>query len=346
MRAATIETYGPPDTLRIAERPAPTPGPTELLVRVHASPVTQGDRRLRAGDFPGFMAVPGRLMMGLWGPRASVPGSMFGGVVLAVGAEVSAFAVGDRVFGASMDSAHAELLVIDHARAVAKIPEGVGFAEAAAVLFGAGTALPFLRDLGALQPGDELLVVGAAGGVGRYAVQVGRHLGARVTAVCSPGDVDFVRSLGAARVIDREEVDWLEEERSYAVILDTSGTLSFGRARRRLTADGRFLNLELSLTLIRDMLLTAFSRGQKARSTVVLDDQARIEEVASLLAAGAIRPTIGARFPLDQLVDAHAALERREVRGDVLVEPVSPPAPHLAANPGGGVFVKCKKTQG
>lgn len=331
MRAAIVDKYGPPETIRIAERPGPTPGPTELLVRVHASPVTQGDRRMRAGDFPGFMAVPGRLMMGLLGPRASVPGSMFGGVVLAIGGDVADFAVGDRVFGASMDSAHADLLVIDEAKAVARVPDGVGLAEAAAVVFGAATALPFLRDLGELQPGNELLVVGAAGGVGRYAVQVGKHLGARVTGVCSPRDVEFVRSLGADRVLDRSRVDWRDDEQPYAVILDTSGTVTFGRARRRLTDDGRFLNLELSLTLLRDMLLTGFSGGQKARSTVVLDDQDTIEAVAALLAAGAIRAAIGARFPLEQLVEAHAALERREVQGDVIVEPVAGEPSALAA---------------
>jgi len=323
MRAAIVETYGTPETIQIVERPAPTPGATELLVRVHASPVTQGDRRVRAGDFPGFMAVPGRLMMGLTGPRATVPGTMFAGFVLAVGDEVTEFAVGDRIFGFSMGGAHADLLVIDASKGVAHVPDGVRLADAAAVLFGAGTALPFLRDLGDLQPGDELLVVGAAGGVGRYAVQVGKHLGARVTGVCSPADVEFVRSLGADRVIDRSAVDWREDDQTWAVILDTSGTVSFGQARPRLTADGSLLNLEISLTLIRDMLLTAFSKGQKARSTVVLDEQEGVQAVAALLAAGALRATIGARFTLEQLALAHTTLEGREVQGDVIIEPMA-----------------------
>jgi len=329
MRAAIVETYGTPETIQITERPAPTPGPTELLVQVHASPVTQGDRRVRAGDFPGFMAVPGRLMMGVWGPRASVPGSMFGGVVLSIGAEVTGFAVGDRVFGASMHSAHADLVVIDEAKAVVKVPEGVALADAAAVQFGAGTAIPFLRDLGEVQPGDEVLIVGAAGGVGRYAVQVAKHLGARVTGVCSARDVDFVRTLGADRVIDRSVLDWEDDDATYAVIFDTSGTVTFGRARRRLRADGRFLNLELSLGLIRDMVLSGFGSGQSARTTVVLDAKENVEDVAALLASGAIRATIGARFSLDDLVLAHIALEGRGVQGDVMVEVA--PAARLAA---------------
>ena len=322
MRAAIIESYGAPDTIQIIDRPAPTPGPTELLIRVHASPVTQGDRRVRAGDFPGFMAVPGRLFMGVWGPRAEVGGSMFAGVVLAIGAEVTGFSVGDRVFGTSMDSAHADLLVLDESRSVVRIPEGIGMAEAAAVVFGAGTSLGFLRDLGELQPGDELMVIGAAGGVGRYAVQVGKHLGATVTGVCSGRDVEFVRSLGADRVIDRNTQDWTDEAPRYAVILDTSGKVTFGQARDCLTEDGRFLNLEITLGLLRDMLLTGFGSGRKARATVVMEGKGAVQTIAKLLETGALRAAIGARFPFDELVEAHKALESRQVQGDVVVEMV------------------------
>ena len=170
MRAAIVTTYGSPDAITLEERPVPAPGPTQLRVRVHASPVTQGDRRIRAGDFPGIMATIGRLAMGWSGPRASVQGSMFAGVVEAVGAEVTRFQPGDRVFGASMDSAHADHLVIDQDKAIARIPDGISFTEAAAVPFGAGTALPYLRDLGEVQPGQRVLIVGAAGGVGLAAV--------------------------------------------------------------------------------------------------------------------------------------------------------------------------------
>jgi NADPH:quinone reductase-like Zn-dependent oxidoreductase len=298
---------------------------------VHASPVTQGDRRIRAGDFPGIMATVGRLLMGWSGPRADVAGSMFAGVVEGVGSEVTRFQPGDRVFGASMDSAQAELLVIDSAKAVAHMPEGVSFADAAAVPFGAGTALPFLRDLGEVKPGQRVLIVGAAGGVGRYAVQVARHLGAQVTGVCRREQEELVRSLGAHAVILRGSTDWRETDGSWDVIFDTSDAFTLADARPRLTPEGRFLTLGLSTwSDVWDLLRSSTSSGKRARWTVVMNDQADMEEVAALLASGAIRPVIGARFPLEQLADAHRALEARTLNGDVLVD-VIPPTPQLVA---------------
>ncbi|MCB9762097.1 MAG: NAD(P)-dependent alcohol dehydrogenase [Alphaproteobacteria bacterium] len=324
MRAAIVNQYGTPDTIELAERPAPTPGPTELLVRVHASPVTQGDRRVRAGDFPGFMATVGRLLMGWSGPRAAVPGSMFSGVVEAVGAQVTRFQPGDRVFGASMDSAHAELLVIDHAKAVAHMPEGVSFTDAAAVPFGAGTALPYLRELGEVKPGQRVLIVGAAGGVGRYAVQVARHLGARVTAVCRRDQEELVRALGAHAVILRESTDWREADETWDVIFDTSDVFTFEDARPRLAPEGRFLTLGLSTwSGVWDLLRSSRSSGQRARWTVVMNSQADMEEVAGLLASGAVRPVLGPSFPLAHLADAHRSLESRAVEGDVMIDVIA-----------------------
>ncbi len=325
MLAAIVPTYGTPDTIALVERPTPMPGPTELLVRVHASPVTQGDRRIRAGDFPGIMATIGRLLMGWNAPKEPVPGSMFAGVVEAVGHRVTRFQPGDRVFGASMDRAHAELLVIDHEKAVAHIPEGVSHVEAAAVPFGAGTALPFLRDLGELKPDQSVLIIGAAGGVGRYAVQVARHLGGRVSAVCRRDQVELVRSLGAHAVIVRDDTDWRDVEDSWDVIFDTSDRFAFADAQPRLTPEGRFLTLGLhSWSGVWDLLRTSVSRGKKARWTVVMDDQANVEAVAGLLENGAIRPVIGPRFSLLQLVDAHRALEARSFDGDVMVDVIPP----------------------
>jgi NADPH:quinone reductase-like Zn-dependent oxidoreductase len=329
MRAAIVEKYGSPETIQLEERPTPTPGPTELLVRVHASPVTQGDRRMRAGDFPGIMGTIGFLMMGWTGPRATVPGSMFAGVVDAVGTEVTGFQPGDRVFGASMDGAQAELMVIDQAKAVARMPEGVSFADAAAVPFGAGTALRYLRDLGEVKPGQRVLVVGAAGGVGRYAVQIARHMGARVTGVCRREQADLVRSLGATDVILRKSTDWRETDQSWDVIFDTSDTVTFADARPRLAPEGRFLTLGLTTwSGVWDLVRSSFSSGKKARWTVVLDDQPNVQAVAALLARGAIRAVVGPRFSLERLADAHRSIEASSSEGDVIID-VIPPALEL-----------------
>lgn len=334
MRAALVQTYGSPETLTLEERPKPTPGPTELLVRVHASPVTQGDRRVRAGDFPGILALVGRLMMGWSGPRTTVQGSMFAGVVESVGDEVTRFQPGDRVFGASMAGAHADYLVLDEAKAVATLPEGIDFAEAAAVQFGAGTALAYLRDLGEVQPGQRVLVVGAAGGVGRYAVQIARHLGAHVTGVCRQPQADLVRSVGADELLIREHVDWRAVDAQWDVIFDTSDRFTFADARPRLTPEGRFLTLGLSTwSGAWDLLRSRFGGGPKARWMVVLDDQAHVEAVADLLEQGAVHAVIGSRFPLDHIVEAHRLLEARGSLGDVLLD-VVPPNAH-AGPPGG-----------
>ena len=330
MRTAIVTTYGNPDTIDLQDRPAPTAGPTELRVQVHASTVTQGDRRVRAGDFPGIMALVGRLMMGWSGPRAVVPGAMFAGVVESVGNKVTAFQPGDRVFGASMAGAHADMLVIDETKGVAHIPEGVSFADAAAAQFGTGTAVPFLRDLGEVQPGNRVLIIGAGGGVGRYAVQVARHMGAHVTAVCRADQAAWVQSLGAHDVIARDQVDWRQVDDTWHVVFDTSDLFTFADAQDRLTAKGRFLTLGVSSwSGVWDLLRTAMSSGKRARWTVVMDDQANVQSVGRLLASGAIRAVTGPRFPLERLADAHRALEERTAQGDVIID-VIPPTPALA----------------
>lgn len=325
MHAAVVEKYGTPETIQLREQPVPEQGPTELLIRVHASPVTQGDRRVRAGDYPGVMHFVGRLMMGWSGPRASIPGSMFAGIVEAVGASVEGFSPGDRVFGVSMGGAHAEFLVIDASKAVAHMPAGLSFAEAAAVPFGAGTALPYLRDLGEVQSGQRVLIIGAAGGVGRYAVQVARHLGAHVTAVCRAAQAEGVRALGADAVLTREALDWREQDEVWDVIFDTSDAFTFSDARPRLGPEGRFLTLGLqSWTGVWDLLRSTLSTGQRALWTVILDDRANVEAVAGMLESGAIRPVVGPRFPLARLADAHRSLESRAVARDVIVDVVAP----------------------
>jgi len=331
MRTAIVTTYGSPDAIELQDVPVPTTRSTELRVRVHASVVTQGDRRVRAGDYPGIMHVVGRLMMGWSGPRASVPGGMFAGVVESVGNRVTGFQPGDRVFGASMAGAHAEMLIIDEKKAVADIPEGISFAEAAAVQFGTGTAVPYLQELGAVKPGQRVLIIGANGGVGRYAVQLARHMGAHVTGVCRADQAEWVQSLGAHQTIARDQADWRDSDATWDVVFDTSDAFTFGDAEPRLTHNGRFLTLGLSTwSGVWDLLRTRLSSGKRMGWTVVLDDQANVQTVAQLLTAGAIRAVIGPRFPLERLADAHRLLEARTAQGDVVID-VIPPTPQLAA---------------
>src|SRR5690606_20925394 len=265
MKAIVYDRYGPPEVLRLEEVQLPGAGPGEVRVRVRAAPVTTADWRLRApafpgalwppagpgevrvrvraasvttadwrlraSAFPGVLWLPGRLMTGLFRPRNRVLGLDFAGEVDAVGDGVSRFATGDRVFGFAGKGAHAEYLVMPEAGAIAATPEDLSDPEAAALPFGALSALVFLRDYAGLLPGQSVAVVGASGGVGAYAVQVARALGARVTGIASAGSRGFVLGLGAERFVDYGVEDFTFGAERYDLVLDTVGATDFSRAR-------------------------------------------------------------------------------------------------------------------
>ncbi len=331
MKAIIQTRYGAPDVLTLAEADRPTTGDHDVLVQVAASPVTQGDRRLRAADFPGIAWLPGRMMMGLLRPKNRVPGTVFAGTVAAVGASVTRFAPGDTVFGMCSAGAQAEYVAVAEDGVIARVPACLDLAEAAALPYGALSALTFLRDLGQVQPGQQVLVVGAAGGVGRYAVQLARHLGATVTGVCSTADVALVRGLGAHHVIDYRDEDFTDRAgRGYDVILDTSGTARFRTSRRVLTPTGRFLSLEMSAGLFAHMAWTALRGGQRAIFGISQPTAADLETIGALVDAGALSPTLDSTFPLALTAEAHARVERHRPRGEVVVT-VAPPVAALRA---------------
>ena len=235
MQQAVQDQYGAPQVLSLEETTIPTPAADQVLIQVHASSVTQGDRRLRAADFPGATALVGRLMFGLTRPRHRTGGTNFAGKVVAVGSSVVNFAVGDEVFGTVDHSAYAEFIALAADARIARIPRGIDYAQAAAAPYGAGTALSFKRDIAKLKAGERVLIVGASGGVGRYAIQIARHMGAEVTAVCSARHADWVRELGASEVIDYRSVDYTRLGKNWDVIFDTSSGDGFREAWKCLS---------------------------------------------------------------------------------------------------------------
>lgn len=325
MRAAINTQYGPPEVLRPQEIDRPTVGEGEVLVQVHASVVTQGDRRLRAADFPGVSALFGRLLFGVLGPRHHVGGSMFAGRVVEVGPGVTRLSVGDDVFGSVMHGAYAEYLAVAERDAIAKMPESTSYAEAAALPYGAGTALVFLRDLAKVQPGERVLVVGASGGVGRMAVQLAKHLGAEVTGVCG-GDEELVESLGADDVIDYRRERFTELNRTWDVILDTTEGNHFRAFRGALTARGRYLSLYMTARLLWEMAATSVGEGPRAMCGVAQGTAALTEELSELVDEGALRAVIAERFGLADIAEAHAFLETERPHGSVVIDVVSPEA--------------------
>lgn len=319
MQAAMNTEYGSPNVLNVTEVERPTPGPREVLIEVAASAVTQGDRRLRAADFPGVSALFGRLLFGVFRPRHPVGGTMFAGRVAAVGDEVTRFEVGDDVFGGVDRGAYAEYLVLKEDGAIAIKPESVDYAEAAAVPYGAGTALTFLRDMAKVGRGERVLIVGATGGVGRMAVQIAKHLGAHVTAVGSR-DAELARALGADDFIDYTVEDFTARDTRWDVIFDTTEGNHFRAFRGSLTATGRYLSLYATPRLLLQMAITSLRPGPRAMTGVAIGSAEGTEELRQLLETGALRAVVAQRYPLSEIADAHRALEGRRPAGDIVVE--------------------------
>lgn len=328
MRALHTTRYGGPDVLEIHDNETmPTLGAHDVLIQVHASPITAGDRRLRAADYPGaFMTAIGRLMFGVLRPRNPVQGSVIAGRVVAVGDEVTRFAVGDDVFGGVNGGAWAEYVAVPESKAIARMPVGLSYEEAAALPYGAGTALTFLRDIADVQAGEEVLIVGAAGGVGRYAVQVAKHRGARVTAVSDRADFELVRALGADAVVDRRSDDFTRNGRRYDVIFDTPGVTSYAASKRSLTPRGRFVTLHMSFgALFRD-LFNRLTGGHRVHTGVALPSAESIERLGQLADQGAVRPVVAVSLPLDRAVEAHTEAESRAHHGEIILTMEAAPA--------------------
>jgi NADPH:quinone reductase-like Zn-dependent oxidoreductase len=262
--------------------------------------------------------------MGIFRPRRPIQGTMFSGRITEVGAQVQRFAVGDAVFGAVDAGAWAEQLVIDADGAIAHRPSSHDDEHAAAVPYGAGTALHFLVDLAEVQPGERVLIVGGSGGVGRFAIQVARHLGARVTAMGSADRLEQMRRLGAHEVLDHREVGLADLRASgarYDVVFDIAGVTRFRDARPLLPDTGRYLTLTLSLHALFAMAGNALRSGPRALFAVSLDDREGMERLAEWMFEGALQPVVAHRFELADAVSAHETAERRPA-GSVVLLPV------------------------
>jgi NADPH:quinone reductase-like Zn-dependent oxidoreductase len=258
-------------------------------------------------------------MAGLFAPRKKILGGEFAGRVAAVGEGVTRFKPGDDVFGFAGMGAHAEYVAVKADGPVAAKPPGLGYDEAAAVPFGALSALVFLRDFAKVQPGQRVLVVGAAGGVGVYAVQLARHFGAEVDGVCGPANVELVASLGARRVFDHTREDFTQSGETWDIIIDPVGRTSFAKCRSTLAPEGRHVFIEFGLAQIVQALVTSLAGGQRAVIGISGDTRDDLEFITSLLEAGAVRPVIDSRYPLERIADAHARTETRHKRGSVVV---------------------------
>jgi NADPH:quinone reductase-like Zn-dependent oxidoreductase len=321
MKAAVHTRYGPPDVVRISEVDKPTAKDNQVLVKVHATTVNRTDSGLRAAK-----PFINRFFTGLRRPRVTILGNEFAGAVEAVGRGVTAFEVGDRVFGynGTRFGAHAEYLAMPEDGSLATMPADLTYEEAAASTEGSHYALSLIRKA-KLRSGQDVLVYGATGAIGSAAVQLLKHLGANVTAVCGSEQLELVRGLGADRVIDYTAGDFTKDEQRYDVVLDAVGKSSFGRTKRLLKPRGIYLSSDLGPLSQNPILalITPLFGGKKVLFPIPRDNQEMVRYFKGLIESGAFRPLIDRRYRLEEMVEAYRYVESGQKIGNVVISVAS-----------------------
>ncbi|HET9561168.1 MAG TPA: NAD(P)-dependent alcohol dehydrogenase [Propionibacteriaceae bacterium] len=320
MRAIVQDAYGSPDVFRLTRISTPDVADNQVLVRVHAAGLDRGTWHLMAGR-PYLL----RLAFGFSRPKNPVPGLDLAGTVVAVGSAVTRFSPGEDVFGTG-EGSFAEHAVAPEDQ-LARKPDSLSFEQAAVVPVSGLTALQALTDVGHLQPGQQVLIIGASGGVGSYAVQLAKALGAEVTGVSSTAKLDLVRSLGADHVIDYTRDDFADGAHRYDLILDIAGNPALSRLRRALTPTGTAVIVggeqggRLTGGLDRQFRAKAISLFVRQRMTFFLSKEraSDLERITEFIEAGKLTPSIDRIFPLDQVPEAMRHLEAGEARGKIAI---------------------------
>ena len=314
MKAVVCDRYGPPDVLRLEDVEQPLPGPDEVLIRIRATTVNRSDTETRQGS-----PAVARLLTGLRRPRHRILGTKLAGEVEAAGATVTEFRPGDAVFGvkAWKFGAHAEYICMRESAALAPMPAGVSFEEAAAVCDGVILALMGLRPAD-VRKGRSILVYGASGSIGTAAVQLSRYYDADVTAVCGTKNLELVRSLGADRVIDYTQEDFTKNGQTYDVIFDAVGKHSFRRCRDSLRPGGIYLATDH----LHNLLLAQWTRFRDKKVIFPIPPRYTKQDVVflkGLMEAGQYRAVIDRRYPLEDVIEANRYVDTGQKTGNVVL---------------------------
>lgn len=321
MKAMVATGYGSPEVLQFKEVKKPEPKANEVLVKVMTAAATTADTMMRTGK--PYIA---RLFVGLTKPKKAIPGTGFAGVVEKVGKEVNDFKVGDRVFGETAFgfSSNAEYLTISEEGVILPMPENLDFTEAANFCDGHLTSFNFLKEIAQVKSGDQVLINGASGALGTSAVQIAKHMGAHVTAVCSGRNAALVKSLGAKEFIDYQQKDFTKSGKQYDYVYDTIGKSSFSACKNILTESGVYLSPVLKFSLLGQMIFTSIFGKRKAKfeATGAKEEEElrfMLSRVLDIYREGGLKTIIDRQFPLEKLAEAHRYIDAGHKRGNVVI---------------------------
>ncbi len=315
MKAAVYTQYGQPAVLLVKEVEKPIPGNNEILIRVMATAVNSGDVRLRKAD---PFAV--RFIFGLLKPRINILGTVFSGEVESVGKDVTHFKIGDAVFGHTnmRFGAYAEYKTMPENGSLALKPTGITHAQAAAIPFGGVTAWHFIKKAN-IKPGQKVIIVGASGAVGSAAVQLAKALGADVTGVCSTANIALVKSLGADKVIDYTQEDFTQNGEMYDVIFDTVKTIHVSSSLKSLNKNGVMILSAAGMSEMLQGLWISKTSSKKVLTGVISHTAADIIFLKELIEIGKLKAIIDRTYPLEQIAEAHAYVEKGHKKGNVII---------------------------
>lgn len=320
MKASVSKMYGTPDVLKMEDVTKPVPKHNEVLVRVYAATVTGSDIMMRIGK-----PYVGRLYLGLSKPKTTILGFDFAGEIVETGKDVTSFKVGDKVFGGTTTlGCYAEYTCVNVDDVITTIPENINYQSAAPVSGSAITVMNFLKGLAKLKAGDKLLINGASGSLGTYAVQIAKYFGAEVTGVCSTTNMKMVKELGADFVIDYTREDFTKNGKRYDIIFDTVGKITFSSCKNSLTENGIYLSSVISIPLLLQMMKTSLfgKKKVKSSSTGMLPAKERLDyllEIKELLKAEKIKTIIDNSYPLSEMGDAHRYVEKGHKKGNIII---------------------------
>ena len=322
MKAIVHTKYGPPDELQLKEVGKPVPGDNEVLIKTHTTTVTTTDCNVRNFTFvPKSFMFFARIMFGFKKPRINILGIDLAGEIEAIGKDVKLFKKGEQVFGSpgTKMGGHAEYSCVPENGALAIKPADMPWEEAAAICLAGNTALFFIRDLAKIQSGQKILIHGASGAIGTYAVQLARYFGAEVTGVCSATNAEMVKSLGADKVIDYTKEDFSKSDERYDFVFDVVGKTTFSQCKGILKPKGIYLENMLELKDILRMMWTSITGGKKIKGGVSKENSENLNFLRELIESGKLKPVIDKIFPLERTAEAFQYVEQGHKKGNVVI---------------------------